>query len=78
VPVGGGIPGDLAVNCLYGDIVATYQLLYGQLLGLALAFGFTLGFRHYLPMPVVYGGAALAVWCLIQQGIAAVRRSHVA
>jgi hypothetical protein len=26
----------------------------------------------------VYGGAALAVWCLIQQGIAAVRRSHVA
>jgi hypothetical protein len=70
VPIFLGISGDLYVYCTFGDIFTTYQLLYGQLLGLGLAFGFTLGFRNYLPMPFVYGGAALTVWCIIQQGIA--------
>ena len=72
IPIFIGVSGDIYVYFMYGDIFQIYHLLLGELLGLCLAFGFTLGFRHYIPMPVVYCGAALAVWVIIQQGIATV------
>jgi hypothetical protein len=72
IPIFIGVSGDVYVYFTYGDIFQIYHLLLGELLGLCLAFGFTLGFRHYIPMPIVYCGAALSVWAIIQQGIATV------
>ena len=72
IPIFIGVSGDIYVYFIYGDIFQIYHLLLGELLGLCLAFGFTLGFRRYIPMPIVYCGAALAVWAIIQQGIATV------
>ena len=72
IPIFIGVSGDIYVYFMYGDIFQIYHLLLGELLGLCLAFGFTLGFRRYIPMPIVYCGAALAVWAIIQQGIATV------
>jgi hypothetical protein len=72
IPIFIGVSGDLYVYYVHGDVFQIYQLLLGELLGLCLAFGFTLGFRNYIPMPLVYCGAALAVWAIIQQGIATV------
>lgn len=75
IPIFIGVSGDIYVFFMYGDIFQIYHLLLGELLGLSLAFGFTLGFRHYIPMPIVYCGAALAVWAIIQQGITTVNAS---
>jgi hypothetical protein len=75
IPIFIGVSGDIYVYFTFGDIFQIYHLLLGELLGLCLAFGFTLGFRHYIPMPIVYCGAALAVWAIIQQGIATVNSS---
>ena len=72
IPIFIGVSGDIYVYFKHGDIFQIYHLLLGELLGLCLAFGFTLGFRHYIPMPIVYCGAALAVWAIIQQGIATI------
>jgi hypothetical protein len=72
VPICLGVSGDLYVYFVYGDLFEVYHLLSGELLGLSLAFGFTLGFRNYIPMSMVYCGAALSVWAIIQQGIATV------
>ena len=73
IPIFIGVSGDLYVYFTYGDIFQVYHLLLGELLGLCLAFGFTLGFRQYIPMPMVYCGAAVAVWAIIQQGIVTIQ-----
>lgn len=72
IPIFIGVSGDVYVYFMHGDIFEIFHLLLGELLGLCLAFGFTLGFRRYIPMPIVYCGAALAVWAIIQQGIVTV------
>ena len=77
VPIFVGVTGDLYQYIFWGDCVSIANLLTGQLLGLCLAFGFTLGFRHYLPMPIVYGLAAVAVWCIIQEGIVTIRECAI-
>ena len=75
-PIFLGISGDLYQYVAWGDCVSIGDLLTGQLLGLGLAFGFTLGFRRYVPMAVVYALAAVSVWCIIQQGIVTIRSCH--
>jgi len=73
-PIFLGISGDLYQYVAWGDnCVSIGNLLTGQLLGLGLAFGFTLGFRRYVPMAVVYALAAVSVWYMIQQGIVTIR-----
>jgi hypothetical protein len=69
VPIAFGITGDMYQHVVYGDCFTVQQLAHGQVLGLCLAFGFTLAFRRILPMGTVYLGAAIGVWWIIQEGI---------
>jgi hypothetical protein len=63
VPIFVGVTADLGqFMYLSQDLMRVEQLLQTQLLGLVLAFGFTLAFRNYVGMPTVYLGAALGVW----------------
>ena len=97
VPMFFGITGDLYQYALWNDCIRIDQLLLVQFLGLSLAFGFMLGFRNYISMPVgkylfvvymsnflqstpimrplVYFLAAIAVWLVIQEGVAMVNVS---
>lgn len=70
VPMWLGVTADLYVQYTL-DCFTIEQYLVIQRLGLLLAFGFTLGFRRYMPMPLVYGMASLGVWDIIRQGIQA-------
>lgn len=67
IPIFVGVSGDLW-QYINGDVISIPQLLQVQLTGLLLAFGFTLAFRKYIPMPIVYAIATVAVWDLIRQG----------
>ena len=68
LPIWFGTTGDWISFALWGDVIAIHQLLQVQLVGLGLAFGFTLAFRHYLPMSVVYAVAAWRVAEIIREG----------
>jgi hypothetical protein len=69
VPMFVGVCADAYQQYRYNDVVDTVHLLTVELSGLLMAFAFTLGFRQYIPMSVVYVGAALCVWSIIQRGI---------
>jgi len=77
VPIFLGVTGDLYQFVAWGDCVSIGNVLTGQLLGLCLAFGFTLGFRNYVPMSWVYGVAALSVWHIIQVGIETIQACEI-
>jgi hypothetical protein len=51
IPMALGVAGDL-IQFWNGDVFSSRQILSIQLHGLLMAFGFTLGFRNYLPMPL--------------------------
>jgi hypothetical protein len=72
VPIFVGVTGDLVQFIAWGDCISMSQLLQVQLVGLLLAFGFTLAFRNYIPMPLVYFLAAWRVWEIIREGYATV------
>ena len=59
LPIWLGTTGDLWQMIQWGDLISVAQLLQVELVGLGLAFGFTLAFRSIVPMPVVY---AVAAW----------------
>jgi hypothetical protein len=74
LPIFVGVTGDLgqymfmtSTSTAGGDIdiVPVHFLLQTQLLGLVLAFWFTLAFRNYVSMSTVYAGAALGVWKIL-------------
>ena len=68
VPIWLGTTGDWISMAIWGDVIALHQLLQVQLVGLFLAFGFTLAFRHYVPMSVVYAVAAWRVAEILREG----------
>jgi hypothetical protein len=61
-PIFVGVTGDFWQYIVYRDVIPVEQLLQTEILGLVLAFSFTLAFRNYVSMPTVYVGAALAVF----------------
>jgi hypothetical protein len=69
VPMFVGVCADVYQQYRHNDVVDTVHLLTVELSGMLMAFAFTLGFRQYIPMSVVYVGAALCVWSIIQRGI---------
>ena len=72
LPIWLGTTGDLMAFALWDDVIRQDQLLQVQLVGLGLAFGFTLAFRRYIPMPVVYFMAAWHVWKILCEGYATI------
>lgn len=68
IPIWLGTTGDWISMAIWGDVIALHQLLQVQLVGLFLAFGFTLAFRQYVPMPVVYAVAAWRVAAILREG----------
>ena len=69
LPIWVGTTADMMVLFWYGDqLISLQQLLQVELVGLGLAFGFTLAFRNYLPMPFVYAMAAWQVWGILREG----------
>jgi len=77
VPMFVGVTGDFWQYIFRGDVIAVQQLLQTQVLGLVLAFGFTLGFRKYISMPTVYAGAALGVWKILLTTMATIQANTV-
>jgi hypothetical protein len=78
IPIFVGVSGDLWQYIYWGDCIPISQLLQVQLVGLLLSFGFTLAFRNYVPMPLVYFLAAWRVWEILREGIASVQASAYA
>jgi len=69
LPIWFGTTGDLWQMVQWGDLISVSQLLHVELVGLGLAFGFTLAFRNIVPMPIVYSVAAWRVWEILYEGI---------
>eukprot|EP00977_Amphora_coffeiformis_P016095 scaffold4884_cov165-Amphora_coffeaeformis.AAC.5 len=68
LPIWLGTTGDLWQMIQWGDLISVAQLLQVEMVGLGLAFGFTLAFRNIVPMPIVYAVAAWRVWEILREG----------
>lgn len=73
LPIWLGTTGDLWQMIRWGDVISVRQLLQVELVGLGLAFGFTLAFRNVVPMWLVYFVAAWRVWEILREGVVTVR-----
>jgi hypothetical protein len=72
-PIFVGVTGDFWQYVAYRNVIRVEQLLQTQILGLVLAFGFTLAFRNYVSMPTVYAVAALGVFRILQEGFTTIQ-----
>jgi hypothetical protein len=77
-PIFVGVTGDFWQYIAYRDVIPVQQLLQTEILGLVLAFSFTLAFRNYVSMPTVYIGAALAVFKTLKEAFATVQAGTAA
>jgi hypothetical protein len=77
-PIFVGITGDFYQYIAYRDVIPVEQLLQTQILGLVLAFSFTLAFRNYVSMPTVYVGAALGVFKTLKEAFATIQAGTAA
>jgi hypothetical protein len=73
LPIWLGTTADMIVILFWRHLISLSQLLHVQLVGLGLAFGFTLAFRNFIPMPVVYAIAAWQVWEILREGYHTIR-----
>jgi hypothetical protein len=77
-PIFVGVTGDFWQYIAYRDVIPVEQLLQTEILGLVLAFSFTLAFRNYVSMPTVYVGAALAVFKTMKEAYTTIQAGTAA
>jgi hypothetical protein len=78
IPIFIGVTGDFWQYMAYRDVIPVEQLLQTQILGLVLAFSFTLAFRNYVSMPILYVGAALGVFKTLKEAYATIQTGTAA